>query len=134
MLVYDELIDGEKPGWINKTSLPALAETSILDELRIDEGNCGPEFDFIMQGLGLNRSITQLTMACRTMSDPPPICATLASLLEANGTIQFIDMALFNDDPELSDLTQLAAMDERLNLEHDERRDDSLDSDEALAQ
>ena len=112
----------------------ALAETSILDELRIDEGNCGPEFDFIMQGLSLNRSITQLTLACRTMSDPPPIYATLASLLEANSTIQFIDMALFDDDPELPDLTQLAAMDERLNLEHAERRDDSSDSDEAPAQ
>ena len=112
----------------------ALAATSILKKMYIDENNCGPEFDFIMQGLSLNRGITTLLLACRMMSDAPSICGTLASLLEANSTIELINMVLFDDDSEFTDLTQLAAMDGRLNLEHLNRDDTSSDSDEAPAQ
>lgn len=112
----------------------ALAETSILEELHIDEDNCGPEFDFIMQGLSLNRTITKLALACKTISDPPAICATLANLLEANRTIESINMAFYEDDPELPNLTQLAALDGRLSLDQVERDEAPSDSDEAPAQ
>lgn len=112
----------------------ALAETSILEELHIDESNCGQEFDFIMQGLGLNKSIKQLTLACRTMSNPPAISDTLAGLLAANSTIEFIDIAHYDDDPELPELTQLAATDDRLNLKQLEHDEAPSDPDEAPVQ
>lgn len=111
-----------------------LAGPSILKELDIDGNYCGPEFDFIMQGLSSNQRIKRLFLNLRTMSDPPAICDTLATLLEANSTIRTIHLELHEDDPELLQLTQLAAMDERLELEHAERTDDSSDSDEAPAQ
>ena len=112
----------------------ALAAPSNLEELRIDESNCGPEFDCIMQGLSLNRKVTDLTLACRTMSDPSPVCDTLASLLKANSTIEVIEMAVNDDDPELPELTQLAAMDDRLRLKLHQGNETSSDSDEAPAQ
>ena len=111
-----------------------LAGPSRLKELRIDGNCCGPEFDFIMQGLSLNRHITSLSVDLRAMSDPPAICDTLAMLLETNRTIKSISLVLYDDDPEQRQLSQLAVMDERLRLEHAERPDPTSDSDEAPVQ
>ena len=112
----------------------ALAGTSILKELHIDGNYCGQEFDSIMQGLSLNRRIKRLFLNPRTMADPPAICDTLASLLETNRTIELIEMTLYDDDPELPELTQLAGMDGRLDLDQVEHDETSSDSDAAPAQ
>jgi hypothetical protein len=101
-----------------------LAGTSILKELHIDGNHCGQEFDFIMQGSTLNRGITSLSLDLRQVLNPPAICDTLSRLLEANREIRRIFLALHDDDPEQSQLRQLAAMDERLELEQAESMDD----------
>ena len=94
-----------------------LAGTSILKQLHIDRDYCGQEFDAIMQGLSLNHRIKRLYLSPRTMPEPPAICDTLASLLEANGTIELIEMTHFDNDPELPGLTLLAENDARLTLD-----------------
>lgn len=103
-----------------------LAGTSRLKELHIDGNCCGQEFEFIMQGLRLNTRITSLFVNLREMPIPPAIYETLASLLEANRKIKCLSLQLHDDDPELHQLTQLAAMDDRLELV---RVDDTGDSD-----
>lgn len=103
-----------------------LAGTPRLKELHIDGNCCGQEFEFIMQGLRLNTRITSLFVNLREMPNPPAIYETLASLLEANRKIKCLSLQLHDDDPELHQLTQLAAMDDRLELV---RVDDTGDSD-----
>lgn len=112
----------------------ALAGTSILERLHIDEDHCGPEFDFIMQGLGLNRGITTLALACRTLSNPPAMCETLAVLLKANTTIELIQLVVQEGDPEHTRLALLAAMDDRLQLTLTDSEETASDSDDAAAQ
>jgi hypothetical protein len=112
-----------------------LAGTSILKELHVDGNWCGQEFEFIMQGLSLNRRITSLHIKLREMASPPAIYETLASLLEANRKIKSIRLSLYDDDPEQAQLSQLAAMDDRLKLKlkHHEQADDLSELDEAPA-
>jgi hypothetical protein len=102
-----------------------LAGTSRLKELHIDGNCCGQEFEFIMQGLRLNTRITSLFVNLREMPDPPAIGETLAGLLDANRKIKCISLQLHDDDPEQPQLRQLAAMDDRLELEHVGSTDDS---------
>lgn len=92
----------------------ALAGTSILERLHIDEDHCGPEFDFIMQGLGLNRGIHVL--------------------LKANTTIELIQLVVQEGDPEHTRLALLAAMDDRLQLTLTDGEETASDSDDAAAQ
>lgn len=78
-----------------------------------------------MQGLRLNTRITSLFVNLREMPNPPAIYETLASLLEANRKIKCLSLQHHDDDPELHQLTQLAAMDDRLELVRDDDMDES---------